>query len=382
MSPNPAVPRRLALPPDRLPVLWRLAGLLSWVLLGLLSACTCGERGQAKDVQAERYVVVSVGDINLAEDVSPLLEEHGGNYSFEHLRAHMKGDQLLGNLETVATELVLDPRLKKSSIHRMEPKFLPTLREEGFTVLSLANNHAFDQGAEGLLSQIEHMKRLEMKWVGGGHNLAEAQRAEIFEGGGLKIAVIGMYQVNKRYKALGFYAESKKPGIWGLRGGQVAAVVKRLREKQGVDYVIASVHWGPNYKPEIDYQKKLARKLVRAGVDLVNGHGGHMTQGVELVDGVPVLYGLGNFTFGSKGIYKRKSPNNRTSAIARYIFENGRLGSIELLPIRTDNRRVKYKPLPADRDQAEAQFEPVIGRYGLPWERREDGWYVWRPSGS
>ena len=351
-------------------------------LWGVLSACSPGQRGQAKDIKTEPYVVVSVGDINLAEDVSPLLEEHGGGYSFEHLRDHIKGDQLLGNLETVATEFILDPPLKKGSIHRMEPKYLDTLKDEGFTLLSLANNHAVDQGSEGLLRQIEHMKQRGMKWVGGGANLGAAQRAEIFEGGGLRVAVIGMYKVYKSYEARGFYAQPDKAGIWGLRSRQLTSVIKRLRRKHDVDYVIASVHWGANYKPETASQKRLARELVGAGVDLINGHGGHMTQGVELVDGAPVVYGLGNFTFGSKGVYGQKSPNNRTSAIARYVFKDGWLDSIELLPIRTDNRRVKYKPRPADREQASAEFEPVIGRYGLPWERREDGWYVWRLSRS
>ena len=57
-------------------------------------------------------------------------------------------------------------------------------------------------------------------------------------------------------------------------------------------------------------------------------------------------------------------------------LEGARLAAVELRPFRTDNSRVHYRPRPASAEQAAREWEPVLRRYGVPWERRDDGWYV------
>jgi poly-gamma-glutamate synthesis protein (capsule biosynthesis protein) len=44
-------------------------------------------------------------------------------------------------------------------------------------------------------------------------------------------------------------------------------------------------------------QSTFAKELVAAGVDLIIGHHPHVVQTVTVVDGVPVIYSLGNTVF-------------------------------------------------------------------------------------
>ncbi len=322
------------------------------------------------------YVVVSVGDLNLAEDVEPLLDERGDAFQFERLRPLLEGDLLVGNLETAVVEEPTSPPLEKSSIHRMAPERLQVLVDEGFDVLSVANNHGMDQQAPGMVEMLDHLDRAGLLHIGGGRDLAGAREAVIVEGGDLRIALLGLYQRTHRKGRLGWYAGRERPGVWGPRRWSLARQVRRLRRDHDVDFVLASMHWGPNYQQENRFQRRFARAMVGAGVDLVNGHGAHLQQGVELVDGVPVLYGIGNAAFGARGMYGKRSGGLRLSSVVRYVFADEQLDRIELRPLATDNRTNGYQPAPVGREIAERWFEPLLERYGVAWTAGEDGWYA------
>lgn len=323
------------------------------------------------------FTLVSVGDINLAEDVLPTLQEKGGDYQFARLSAHLTGDALMGNLETVVLEHPTVPRLaKKRSIHIMRPEYLATLKAQGFTALALANNHIGDQGAPGILATLRHAEGLGIVPFGAGRNLADARRAVVFDAGHTKVAVLSVQDRRRHLKRWGWYAGAETPGCYPLNEAMLTADIAALHA-QGF-FVIVSVHWGDNYADETKRQQRELVALVRAGADLINGHGAHRGQGVRIVDGTPVVYSLGNFTFGSRGIYKRRSPDMRLSAIARYHWKDGALTGIQLLPIRTDNRKVKFQPRVAGAKQARREFEPSLTRYGLQWDRDDVGWYTLR----
>jgi poly-gamma-glutamate capsule biosynthesis protein CapA/YwtB (metallophosphatase superfamily) len=346
-------------------------------LLLLLAACRSEPAAPPKPTgpPAGSFTLVHVGDINLAEDVSSRLESQGADFMFRKLREHIVGDFLMGNLETVVATAPAEAKIDKGSVHLMDPKYLAAIQAEGFDLVTLANNHAMDQRGPALVEMVGHLDRVGLPHIGAGATLEDAHKAFVVEGAGLKIGIIGLYWYSGQKQKLGWYATADKPGVWPIKRGDVAAEVTKLRA-QGVDFVLASVHWGPNYADETGKLRSLAKDLASAGVDGINGHGAHIQQGVDFVGGIPVLYGIGNFAFGSKGIYDRKSPNNRVSSIARWVFEDRALRRIELLPIATDNKQVKFQPRPADAAQAKREFEPILSRYGVTWSRRDDGWYL------
>lgn len=66
------------------------------------------------------------------------------------------------------------------------------------------------------------------------------------------------------------------------------------------DIVIVSYHWGveKSIHPTAN-QRWLARRTIDCGADIVYGHHPHCLQGIELYQGKPILYSLGNFAFPS-----------------------------------------------------------------------------------
>jgi poly-gamma-glutamate synthesis protein (capsule biosynthesis protein) len=118
-----------------------------------------------------------------------------------------------------------------------------------------------------------------------------------------------------RFGFLGFNAIGETPVVGPGRPGAVsvgmpprtgpldraalrrfAAAVRRLDRR--VDVVVAMPHWGTQYtnRPE-PVQRRVARHLVRAGVDVVVGGHPHWLQGAETVRGRLVVHSLGNFVF-------------------------------------------------------------------------------------
>jgi poly-gamma-glutamate synthesis protein (capsule biosynthesis protein) len=70
----------------------------------------------------------------------------------------------------------------------------------------------------------------------------------------------------------------------------------RAAEAMGAELVIVSMHWGVEGSPAITAeQRRIAELLTASGsIDLIVGHHAHVLQPIEQVNGVWVLYGLGN----------------------------------------------------------------------------------------
>jgi poly-gamma-glutamate synthesis protein (capsule biosynthesis protein) len=68
--------------------------------------------------------------------------------------------------------------------------------------------------------------------------------------------------------------------------------------KESSSLVVAYVHWGNEYElTHSSAQREFAQSLATAGVDLLIGHHSHVVQDIAVVEGMPVLYSLGNFIF-------------------------------------------------------------------------------------
>ena len=118
------------------------------------------------------------------------------------------------------------------------------------------------------------------------------------------------------------------------------------------DLVIVSMHWGAEYYPVTERQRLLARELAAAGADLVIGHGPHVLQPVERVDGAWVAYSLGNFLFD------QPFPDTRQGAILRIRLDRGSITVVEAIPTVARYGRVEL----ANGDAAAA----VLERLRLP----------------
>ena len=124
--------------------------------------------------------------------------------------------------------------------------------------------------------------------------------------------------------------------------------------------VITSFHWGAELMTEPkEYQVDLARLAIDRGAALVVGQHPHVPQPIDVYRGVPILYSLGNFSFGS---YSRRS-NVGLMAVA--VFEpSGALIQLEVYPLLVDNYEVHFSPRPITGLEGQRIFDPLVKGIG------------------
>jgi poly-gamma-glutamate synthesis protein (capsule biosynthesis protein) len=166
----------------------------------------------------------------------------------------------------------------------------------GVDGVSLANNHVYDYGREGLLSTIETLDKIRMPHVGAGKNINEASQTLYYIVNGKKIAITAATQIERTYRYTKEATENE-PGVLKCQvPDKYVQVIKEAKKK--ADYVIAFVHWGTEGKVFFEKdQVDLGRIFANAGADVVIGGHTHCLQGMEFYNGVPVFYSMGNFWF-------------------------------------------------------------------------------------
>lgn len=148
-------------------------------------------------------------------------------------------------------------------------------------IFTVANNHTFDYGEEGLQETIRFFEENDKDVIG----IIEKDKT-FLEINKKKICIFSCaFLSGKKYK--------RYP-----KASYVLDSFKKL--KRSCDYLIVTIHWGAEYA---DYpspgQRKLSKKMVDHGVDLIIGHHPHVFQGKEKIKGKHIYYSLGNANFGT-----------------------------------------------------------------------------------
>lgn len=280
--------------------------------------------------------IVAVGDIMLDGTARPVLSEKGYDYPFVHMRKFFDGAQVVfGNLEGPLTTRG-KPEQEKTYVFRSPPdKVSQALKNAGFNVVSLANNHTLDYGADGLTDTMQALDSVGIAHTGAGATVHEARRPVMLNAVGKRIAILA-YSLTLPEN---FYAGSKTPGTAFGHEAFIRSDVEGARRQ--ADIVLVSFHWGQEGKTSLrDYQTRLGRLAIDAGAVAVLGHHPHILQGVERYKDGVILYSLGNFTFGSY------SNTAKVSAVAELIFADEGLATLRLYPINVNNFEVVFQPQP------------------------------------
>ncbi len=281
---------------------------------------------------AETLIITAVGDIMLDGSARPVLERKGYALPFSATKTILTGSHItIGNLEAPITHSGTEFTGKRFRF-RSPPKTAKALRDAGFTILTLANNHILDYGSVGLAETLSHLNASGISYTGAGADLAAARAPSIIQSQGKRVAFLA-YSLT--YPAE-FYAGESRPGTAPGYASLVTSDIAEARRK--ADYVIVSFHWGRELSvmPE-NYQVRAARSAVDAGADVVLGHHPHVLQGVERYRNGVIFYSLGNFVFGSTSHHADRS------IIARVTLGNGVRG-VEIIPLNVLNREVQYMP--------------------------------------
>ena len=184
---------------------------------------------------------------------------------------------------------------------RANPERMSILEEMGTDIVSLANNHVYDYGADALLDTADLLDLAGIPYVGGGRDINEAKEAIYFIVNGMKIGFVAASN-GERIKFTPQATETT-PGI--LRAYDTTEYNEVIQKaSKECDYLIAYIHWGTedsNYLNED--QKRWGREFLNSGADIVVGGHPHVLQGVEYVDGKPIIYSLGDFWFNHETKY-------------------------------------------------------------------------------
>jgi len=212
----------------------------------------------------------------------------GDGGAFRHLIS--SADIAIANFENPAPN---DPSWHTSgTVFSADPKLVDGLVNAGLDYVSLANNHIRDAGGPGVLQTIKNLTTRGLKVSGAGKDLAAARKPAIMEAGGAKVAILAYDAI-----AGGYHATATKIGSAPLNATYVKQDVAAAR-KAGADVVIVFPHWGTEYDPTpFTSQQKLARMIIDSGADMVIGNHAHWAAAMEIYEGKPIWYALGNFVF-------------------------------------------------------------------------------------
>lgn len=171
------------------------------------------------------------------------------------------------------------------------PELVRAVKAAGFTVVTLANNHALDCLEPGFENLRNLLAELGLPHFGAGLNLDEAAAPAILEVNGVRLAFLGA--VDER-SGMHQFAGPDQPGVVPFDVDLLTQRIRQLRSQ--VDHVLVSVHWGEErLLIPSPVQIEQARALVEAGASMVLGHHPHVLQGLEIWHGAPIAYSLGNF---------------------------------------------------------------------------------------
>jgi poly-gamma-glutamate synthesis protein (capsule biosynthesis protein) len=176
----------------------------------------------------------------------------------------------------------------------MPPVYVGILSGAGIDIVSIANNHIFDYGREGLFDTISYLDSAGVRHVGAGRDRREAHRPVLFHIRERTIAFLAYYGGGEAPQA-----GRKSPGVAHRSLGNVRLDLEALRAGTRIDFIVVSLHWGTEKAevPDGD-QRFFAHALIDAGVDAVIGHHPHVLQGIERYKSGVIAYSLGNLVFG------------------------------------------------------------------------------------
>ena len=313
---------------------------------------------RAPSVPGTSVTISAVGDISLAREVVPPMEANSAGYPYALIAHLIDGDIGFANFEGALTDR--GEPWPKGYNFRTPPRFASGLRDAGFDIVSLANNHTMDYGVVGLEDTLGALDGAGVRRIGAGRSGSEAAQAAVIEASGLRVAFIGC--VATPVEAGGFTIEQWAAGTdgSGVFVCEDTALQTRIAEaKQIADFVIVTAHAGTEYRNTPDAtQARIVNTVLAAGADVFIGHHAHVVQPVELRGGQLVAWGLGNFIFDLDNVDLANIPEPRVSLILRFTLTKGAgVTAWEAIPVVQD--ALEDRPRPASPAEAAVLAELV-----------------------
>lgn len=211
---------------------------------------------------------------------------------FSNVKGYLSGaDLLFGNYEGTLTDHPYSSKTMGRGLvfaFRTPPSYVKVLKDAGFDILNIANNHSWDFNEQGFKDTINNINNAGMTSIGK-KNEIHYQRVK-----GVKVAFIGFSNYGDVHNTL-----------LDIKAGQ--NLVKTAKEN--AEIIVISVHAGAegtgarhvNNANEYFLGENrgnliaFSHGMIDAGADLILGHGPHVARALELYKGKLIAYSLGNF---------------------------------------------------------------------------------------
>lgn len=244
------------------------------------------------------------GDIMLDRDVRLYTDKYGKDYPYELTKDVLKGSDItFANLECPLTDMGT-PVKGNGILFKASTENAFALKNAGFDILNISNNHIMDYGDAGRDETIRSLNDNNIEYTG------ISSRPAIVKRWGKKIGFLGYSEV---------YNNMDEDKV----RSEIAKAMTLC------DFLVVSFHWGCEYNHyPTENQKKWARLAVDCGADLIIGHHPHVLQGIEKYKGKYIFYSLGNFVFD-----RQVQDGTSESIILNVKIDKNVVTSIETFPV-------------------------------------------------
>lgn len=293
------------------------------VLLSFVGDCSIGD--------SEQYV-------GYETSYHSIIDEKGYDWPFSLVRDYLAADDLtIANLEVVLTTKYAH----SDKVYNLKaaPDHVNVLLEGSIEMVNTVNNHCMDFYDAGYEDTLENLDNAGIAWFGSVYPGQENGHDDlgVQEINGIRIGFIG-FTYPQDY-------DQKK----------IANRIKTLKEEQGCDLVVVSLHWGRETQSTQDSGQVIyAKEIIDAGADVIWGHHPHVIQPIHFYKGKPIMYSTGNFTFGTM------SQVDPATGIFQLAYEKVdgevRLTRLQVIPCETQGSP-DYRPyVLTDEDARRAVF--------------------------
>lgn len=268
----------------------------------------------------------------LGRGVAQAGQDRGNWYPFARVAPYLQeADLTFGNLEGPLTDL--PTRFPRVNALRGSPQMAPVLKQVGFDVMSLANNHAIDYGRPGLRQTREVLQAAGITPVGAGSTLAEAEQGVLIEvgmGGLLNPKVPVGFIAYSHFPYTDFVHDPQRESILMLNKRTLRRTIRGMVHRCAI--LVVSFHWGKEGSTQVtNYERDLVHLAVDLGADLVVGHHAHVRGEVEEYRDALIAYCLGNLVFDEQSY-----GGNEGYILTARFNNHGMLVDYTVLPVRVE----------------------------------------------
>ena len=246
---------------------------------------------------------------------------------FADVDSLLTGDVVLGNLEgTLSSGGGSKCGAGSSNCFAFQtpPSYARWLKQAGFTVMNLANNHAFDFGPSGQRQTVAALRRVGIRNTGRPGTRA-VQKVK-----GQRIAILGF-----------------APYTWADSLLEIPRAKRRVRQAaRSAEIVIVMMHAGAegsdkthvpsggesSFGENRGNSRAFTHAVIDAGADLVVGSGPHVLRGMEIYKGRLIAYSLGNF-MGYR-VFSLGGPLSTSAVLQTTLNPDGTFRSGRIRPTR------------------------------------------------